>query len=186
MAERLGSGLQNLLPRFESASDLKLLRLSLSRYNDSLFSFQEVSIYMKREFLLNILFLLSINLLIKPFYIFGIDRTVQNRVGLEDYGLYATLFSFTFLLQIINDFGLQNFNNRNIAQHHQLLPKYFPNMLLLKLGLGIIYGTGEWFSLDSIFPYGTALVAAYQVVSVLVVAWFVLKEMKEEQVLMAG
>ena len=94
---------------------------------------------MKREFLLNILFLLSINLLIKPFYIFGIDRTIQNRAGLEDYGLYATLFSFTFLLQIINDFGLQNFNNRNIAQHHQLLPKYFPNMLLLKLGLGIIY-----------------------------------------------
>jgi len=71
--------------------------------------------------------------------IFGIDRTIQNRVGLEDYGLYATLFSFTFLLQIINDFGLHNFNNRNIAQHHQLLPKYFPNMLLLKLGLGIIY-----------------------------------------------
>ncbi len=94
---------------------------------------------MKREFLLNILFLLSINLLIKPFYIFGIDRTIQNRVGLEDYGLYATLFSFTFLLQIINDFGLQNFNNRNIAQHRQLLPKYFPNMLLLKLGLGLIY-----------------------------------------------
>ena len=94
---------------------------------------------MKREFLLNILFLLSINLLIKPFYIFGIDRTVQNRVGLEDYGLYATLFSFTFLLQIINDFGLQQFNNRNIAQHQQLLPKYFPNMLLLKLGLGVIY-----------------------------------------------
>ena len=94
---------------------------------------------MKREFLLNILFLLAINLLIKPFYIFGIDRTIQNRVGLEDYGLYATLFSFTFLLQIINDFGLQNFNNRNIAQHHQLLPKYFPNMLLLKMGLGIIY-----------------------------------------------
>ncbi len=94
---------------------------------------------MKREFLLNILFLLSINLLIKPFYIFGIDRTIQNRVGLEDYGLYATLFSFTFLLQIINDFGLQNFNNRNIAQHRQLLPKYFPNMLVLKLGLGFTY-----------------------------------------------
>ncbi len=94
---------------------------------------------MKREFLLNILFLLSINLLIKPFYIFGIDRTIQNRVGLEAYGLYATLFSFTFLLQIINDFGLQSFNNRNIAQHNQLLPKYFPNMLVLKLGLGLIY-----------------------------------------------
>lgn len=94
---------------------------------------------MRREFLLNILFLITINLLIKPFYIFGIDRTVQNRVGLEEYGLYATLFSFTFLMQIINDFGLDNFNSRNIAQHRQLLPKYFPNMLILKLGLGVIY-----------------------------------------------
>ena len=34
---------------------------------------------MNREFLLNILFLVLINLLIKPFFIFGIDLTVQNR-----------------------------------------------------------------------------------------------------------
>lgn len=94
---------------------------------------------MKREFLINILFLLTINLLIKPFYIFGIDRTVQNTVPPGDYGLYFALFNFTFLLQIINDFGIQNFNNRNIAQHHQLLDKYFPNILILKGLLGIGY-----------------------------------------------
>ena len=41
---------------------------------------------MNREFILNILLLVFINLLIKPFFIFGIDLTVQNRVG-EDYGL---------------------------------------------------------------------------------------------------
>lgn len=94
---------------------------------------------MKREFLINILFLLAINLLIKPFYIFGIDRTVQNTVPPGDYGLYFALFNFTYLLQIINDFGIQNFNNRNIAQHHQLLDKYFPNILILKTLLGIGY-----------------------------------------------
>ena len=94
---------------------------------------------MKREFLINILFLLAINLLIKPFYIFGIDRTVQNTVPSGDYGLYFALFNFTYLLQIINDFGIQNFNNRNIAQHHQLLDKYFPNILILKGLLGVIY-----------------------------------------------
>ena len=109
---------------------------------------------MRREFLLNIIFLLSVNLLIKPFYIFGIDRTIQNKVGLEDYGLYATLFSFTFLMQIVNDFGLQNFNNRNIAQHNQLLPKYFPNMLILKLGLGLIY-TCLTIMVALIIGYGT-------------------------------
>ena len=94
---------------------------------------------MNREFLLNILFLVFINLLIKPFFIFGIDLTVQNRVPDGDYGLYFTLFNFTYLFQILNDFGIQNFNNRNLSQHPQLLPKYFPNLLLLKGLLGIVY-----------------------------------------------
>ncbi len=94
---------------------------------------------MKREFLLNILFLLAANLLIKPFYLFGIDRTVQNTVPESDYGLYFALFNFTFLFQIVNDFGIQNYNNRNIAQHRHLLYKYFPNILVLKGGLGLLF-----------------------------------------------
>jgi len=94
---------------------------------------------MNREFLINILFLIAVNLLIKPFYIFGIDRTVQNTVEAGDYGLYFAFFNFTFLFQIINDFGIQNYNNRNIAQHSYLLEKYFPNILILKALLAIIY-----------------------------------------------
>ncbi len=94
---------------------------------------------MKREFLINIIFLLGINLLIKPFYIFGIDRTVQNVVAPGVYGLYFTLYNFTYLFQIINDFGIQNFNNRNISQYRQLIDKYFPNILILKALLGIVY-----------------------------------------------
>ncbi|MEM8908711.1 MAG: oligosaccharide flippase family protein, partial [Bacteroidota bacterium] len=94
---------------------------------------------MNREFFINISFLIAINLLIKPFYIFGIDRVVQNTVGKEMYGIYFALFNFTYLLQIINDFGIQNYNNRNIAQHQQLLDKYFPNILVLKFFLGIAY-----------------------------------------------
>ena len=94
---------------------------------------------MRREFLINIVFLVTINLLIKPVYIFGIDRNIQNVVGADSYGLYFALFNFTLLLQIINDFGIQNFNNRAISQHRQLLVKYFPNILTLKLGLGLIY-----------------------------------------------
>jgi O-antigen/teichoic acid export membrane protein len=94
---------------------------------------------MNREFLINTLFLVVINLIIKPFYIFGIDRAVQNRVGEENYGIYFALFSFTFLFQIVNDFGIQNFNSREISQHRQLLDKYFSGILSLKIGLGIIY-----------------------------------------------
>lgn len=94
---------------------------------------------MKREFLINIIFLISINLLIKPFFIFGIDRTVQNVVGAEVYGLYFALLNLTYLLQIFNDFGIHSFNNRNIARHSQLLEKYFPNVLILKCFLSLLF-----------------------------------------------
>lgn len=94
---------------------------------------------MNREFLINIIFLVVINLLIKPFYIFGIDRTVQNVVVDGDYGMYFTLFSFTYLFQIINDFGIQNFNNRNISQSRQLIDKYFPNIMVLKMLMGLVF-----------------------------------------------
>ncbi len=94
---------------------------------------------MNREFFINILFLVAINLLIKPFYLFGIDRTVQNVVDPGAYGLYFALFNFTFLFQIVNDLGIQYFNNRNIAQHRQLLDKYFPHMLVLKGVLALVF-----------------------------------------------
>lgn len=94
---------------------------------------------MKREFLINILFLLAINGLIKPFYLFGIDRVIQNRLPDGVYGLYFALFNFTFLFQIINDFGIQYFNSRNISQHGHLLEKHFPGILMLKAGLGLLF-----------------------------------------------
>ena len=93
---------------------------------------------MNREFILNILLLVFINLLIKPFFIFGIDLTVQNRVG-EEYGLYFALLNLTYIFQILNDFGIQNFNNRYLSQHPQLLPKYFPNLLAIKGLLSVLY-----------------------------------------------
>jgi len=108
---------------------------------------------MKREFLINILFLLAVNLLIKPFYLFGIDRGVQNTVPAEDYGIYFALFNFTFLFQIITDFGIQNFNNRNLSQHRQLLDKYLPNMLMLKAMLAVAYMA---------LVVGTAWLAGYE------------------------
>jgi O-antigen/teichoic acid export membrane protein len=93
---------------------------------------------LKREFLLNILLLVFINLLIKPIFIFGIDLGVQNRVG-EDYGTYFALLNLAYLFQILNDFGIQSFNNRHISQHPQLLPKYFPNLLAIKWLLATLY-----------------------------------------------
>ena len=56
---------------------------------------------MKRKFVTNLILLLFLNLLVKPFWILGIDRTVQNLVGDESYGLYFALFNFSLILKLI-------------------------------------------------------------------------------------
>jgi O-antigen/teichoic acid export membrane protein len=83
--------------------------------------------------------LISLNLLIKPFWLFGIDRTVQNIVGAEVYGLFFALFNFTVLFNILLDLGITNFNVANISKNHKLLDDYFPKITTIKFILGIIY-----------------------------------------------
>jgi O-antigen/teichoic acid export membrane protein len=94
---------------------------------------------MRRKFLTNLALLLFLNLLVKPFWIFGIDRTVQNIVGDIDFGFYFTIFNFAFLFNILLDLGITSFNNRNIAQNQQLLNKHFSSILILKLLLLVSY-----------------------------------------------
>ena len=94
---------------------------------------------MKRKFITNLLLLLFLNVLIKPFWIFGIDVTVQNMVGDESYGLYFSLLNFSMILNIILDLGITNYNNKNIAQHRQLLRKHISNIVGLKFILAGIY-----------------------------------------------
>lgn len=94
---------------------------------------------MQRKFITNLGLLLLLNLLIKPFWVFGIDRTVQNVVGSEEFGFYFAIFNFSFLFNILLDLGITNFNNRNIAQNKQLLAKHFSGIVSLKLLLGLVY-----------------------------------------------
>lgn len=94
---------------------------------------------MKRKFLTNLALLLFLNLLIKPFWVLGIDRTVQNVVGDEQYGFYFALLNFSLILNILLDAGITNFNNRNIAQHNFLLPKHLSNIVGLKFLLALVY-----------------------------------------------
>lgn len=94
---------------------------------------------MQRKFITNLGLLLLLNFLIKPFWIFGIDRTVQNTLSAEDYGTYFALFNFSMLFNILLDFGITNFNNRNIAQNSHLLSKYFSGIVVFKFLLAILY-----------------------------------------------
>ena len=94
---------------------------------------------MQRKFITNLGFLLFLNILIKPFWIFGVDRTVQNIVGANDFGFYFAIFNFSFLFNIFLDFGITNFNNRNIAQNTHLLNKHFSSIVIMKFLLAIVY-----------------------------------------------
>lgn len=94
---------------------------------------------MQKTFLSNLILIVLLNLLVKPFYILGIDAEVQNRVGAEVYGNYFALLNFSFLLNILLDFGITNFNNRNIAQNPQLIQKHFGKLLGIRMSLFIIY-----------------------------------------------
>ena len=97
---------------------------------------------MKKKFLSNLILVLVLNIVIKPFYILGIDAeilkiTEQNSPG--SYGTYFSLLSLAFIFNIILDMGVNNFNTRNIAQNNQLLQKHFSKIFSLKLILSISY-----------------------------------------------
>jgi O-antigen/teichoic acid export membrane protein len=96
-------------------------------------------LHMQRKFLSNLILLLTLNILVKGFWILGIDRGVQNAVGAQEYGLYFSIINFSFLLNILLDFGITNFNNRNIAQNWHLLSKHLPGILAMKWMLGLLY-----------------------------------------------
>ena len=75
----------------------------------------------KKKFIFDLAILLILNLLIKPFWTIIIEPKVQGQVGDISFGEYFVIFQFSLLLNIFLDFGLTNFNNRNIAQHSHLL-----------------------------------------------------------------
>ena len=94
---------------------------------------------MKKRFITNLALLVFLNLLIKPFWFFGIEVGVQNQVGEEIYGFYFSLFNFAFILNILLDLGINNFNNRAIARDHHLLQDHLAAIIPLKLFLSLIY-----------------------------------------------
>lgn len=93
----------------------------------------------QRDFVFNLCLLIFLNLLVKPFWMLGVDVGVQNSVGAESYGLYFSLFNFAMLFNMVLDMGTTNFNNRNIARNTQLLDKHLSSLIILRVLLGVAY-----------------------------------------------
>ena len=122
---------------------------------------------MQRKFILNLVLLIFINLLIKPIWIYGIEREVQNAVGVSNFGFYFSLFNFSMILNILLDMGITNYNNRNIAQHSHLLSKYLSSIVALKFSLGFVYG---------IIAFLIALIIGYDSSQLYILLFFLLNQ----------
>jgi len=94
---------------------------------------------LKKHFITNLALLIFLNLLIKPIWFFGIEVGVQNRVGEEIYGFYFSLFNFAFILNMLLDVGINNYNNRALARDHGVLRGHLASIIPLKLFLSLIY-----------------------------------------------
>lgn len=94
---------------------------------------------MKKNFSLNLFFLLGINLLIKPVYLFGIEVGVQNAVGPAEYGLYYAMFNFTFLFNVVLDMGINNFQKIKVAEDTASGIQNMATLIPLKVVLALVY-----------------------------------------------
>jgi len=94
---------------------------------------------MKKEFLVNISILLGLNLVIKPFYVFGLERGVHDQLGNDSFELYLSLFSIAVIFQIINDLGIQSYTSKRLSEAPELIQSLFSNFLGFKLILGLLY-----------------------------------------------
>lgn len=122
---------------------------------------------MQRRFLLNLALLLVLNLLVKPFYILGIDAGVQDAVGSAVYGTYAALLSLSFLLSIVLDMGITNQNTRHIAQHTHLMGKTVGGVLGVRFVLVVLY---------AVLTIGTGLVLGFRAEQMAVLGWLVVNQ----------
>ncbi len=94
---------------------------------------------MKKRFIENLAFFFALNLLIKPIYVFGIDRVVQNTVGTLNYGSYFPLFNLVLIFQIFLDLGIENYTRKEIAHNPGLSHRLFSGLLGMKILLSLVF-----------------------------------------------
>ena len=109
---------------------------------------------MQKKLLSGLFWVLLANLLVKPFWILGVEVGVQNAVGNEMYGFYFSIFNLSYILNILLDLGITNFNTRNIAQHPQLIGKHLSGILGIKVCLLGLYLVVT-FTVGALMGYGS-------------------------------
>ncbi len=94
---------------------------------------------LRRELIVNVSFLILANILIKPYYIFFIERNIQNQVGTAAWGFYFTLFSLSMLPQILLDLGTTSYTNKRISAERSELQIVWRDTVWIKPLLVILF-----------------------------------------------
>lgn len=94
---------------------------------------------LNKSLLSGLLWVLLLNVLIKPLWIIGIEVGVQNAVGDVEYGRYFAIFSIAYIFNILLDLGLTNYNTRHIARHPEGIKAQLSSIFTLKCLLLVLY-----------------------------------------------
>jgi O-antigen/teichoic acid export membrane protein len=93
--------------------------------------------------------LVLLNIIIKPVWIFLIDRQVQNHVGASAYGIYFSLLNLSIVFSFFLDWGLSTFVNQQMAANEKIRDRV-GDLLLTRLFFILVYivviGSIAWFS----------------------------------------
>ena len=82
------------------------------------------------------LWLQGLNFLIKPLWIFGVDRMAQIQLGDELYGKYFVIFNFCLMFNILLDLGLNNYLTTRISAEKETNVK---QILAWRMVLSLFY-----------------------------------------------
>lgn len=83
-------------------------------------------------FLKSLLLLIFLNGIIKPLWIFGVDRQVQNITGYEVYGTYFAFMNLSLVLNFMLDMGITPYFNKTASGNLPLLNKLILQSFVIK------------------------------------------------------
>jgi O-antigen/teichoic acid export membrane protein len=94
---------------------------------------------LQKKFFRSLLLLVILNLLVKPVWIFAIDRQVQNLTGFSAYGQYFALLNLCIILNFLLDLGISAYFNREVAARKVNGVTLFSDSLNGKLWLSLLF-----------------------------------------------
>jgi len=94
---------------------------------------------LQKKFFRSIILLVFLNLLVKPVWIFAIDRQVQNLTGFSAYGQYFALLNLCIVLNFLLDLGISTYFNREVAARQVNGGTLFSDSLNGKIWLSFLF-----------------------------------------------